>query len=97
LPCIRSLTKPPFLRGSGFSLGFALALALALADFAYVRLHGPEGRYRGRYGAERLARWAGTFSVWLKEGLDVYCYFDNDEAGYAAQDALELARMMEEV
>jgi uncharacterized protein YecE (DUF72 family) len=34
--------------------------------------------------------------TWLKEGLDVYCYFDNDEAGYAAQDALELARMMEE-
>jgi uncharacterized protein YecE (DUF72 family) len=67
------------------------------ADFAYVRLHGPDGPYRGRYGAERLARWAGTFSAWLKEGLDVYCYFDNDEVGYAAQDALELARMMEEV
>jgi uncharacterized protein YecE (DUF72 family) len=62
-----------------------------------VRLHGPEGPYRGRYGTERLARWAGTFSAWLKEGLEVYCYFDNDEAGYAAQDALELARMMEEV
>jgi uncharacterized protein YecE (DUF72 family) len=67
------------------------------ADFAYVRLHGPDDPYRGRYGAERLARWAGTFSAWLKEGLDVYCYFDNDEVGYAAQDALELARMMEEV
>jgi len=26
--------------------------------------------------------------------LDVYCYFDNDEAGYAAQDALELTRIM---
>src|SRR5215211_6295706 len=25
------------------------------ADFAYVRLHGPDGPYRGRYGAERLA------------------------------------------
>jgi uncharacterized protein YecE (DUF72 family) len=67
------------------------------ADFAYVRLHGPDGPYRGRYGAERLAEWAGTFSAWLKEGLDVYCYFDNDEAGYAVQDALEMARMMEEV
>ena len=66
------------------------------ADFAYVRLHGPDGPYRGRYGAERLAEWAGTFSAWLKEGLDVYCYFDNDEAGHAVQDALELARIMEE-
>jgi uncharacterized protein YecE (DUF72 family) len=66
------------------------------ADFAYVRLHGPDGPYQGRYGAERLPGWAGTFSAWLEEGLDVYCYFDNDEAGYAAQDALELRQMMTE-
>jgi uncharacterized protein YecE (DUF72 family) len=59
-----------------------------------VRLHGPDGPYQGRYGAERLARWAGTIAAWQKEGLDVYCYFDNDEVGYAAHDALELQRMM---
>ena len=66
------------------------------ADFAYVRLHGPDGPYRGRYGAERLAGWASTFSAWLNKGLDVYCYFDNDEIGYAAQDALRLQQMMTE-
>jgi uncharacterized protein YecE (DUF72 family) len=66
------------------------------ADFAYVRLHGPNGPYQGRYGAERLAGWASTFSAWVKEGLDVYCYFDNDEVGYAAQDALKLQQMMTE-
>jgi uncharacterized protein YecE (DUF72 family) len=43
---------------------------------------------------ERLAGWAGTLSAWLKEGLDVYCYFDNDQAGFAAQDALRLRQMM---
>jgi uncharacterized protein YecE (DUF72 family) len=66
------------------------------ADFAYVRLHGPDGPYRGRYGAQRLAGWASTFSAWRKERLEIYCYFDNDEAGYAAQDALKLQRMMTE-
>jgi uncharacterized protein YecE (DUF72 family) len=66
------------------------------ADFAYVRLHGPDSPYRGRYGAERLAGWASAFSAWLKEGIDVYCYFDNDEVGYAAQDALRLKQMMTE-
>lgn len=66
------------------------------ADYAYVRLHGPDGPYRGRYGAERLAGWAGAFSAWLKEGLEIYCYFDNDEAGYAAQDATTLQQMMTE-
>jgi uncharacterized protein YecE (DUF72 family) len=66
------------------------------ADFAYVRLHGPDGPYRGRYGPQRLAGWAGAFSTWRKEGLDIYCYFDNDEASYAAQDALRLKQMMTE-
>ena len=64
------------------------------ADFVYMRLHGPDGPYQGRYGAERLAGWAGAISAWRKEGLDVYCYFDNDEAAYAAQDALRLKQMM---
>ena len=66
------------------------------ADFVYVRLHGPEGPYRGRYGAESLSGWAGAFSRWVDEGKEVYCYFDNDEAGYAPQDALRLQQMMEE-
>jgi uncharacterized protein YecE (DUF72 family) len=65
------------------------------ADFAYVRLHGPDGPYRGRYGARRLSGWGGVFSAWLEEGLEVYCYFDNDEAGYATQDALRLQRLLE--
>jgi uncharacterized protein YecE (DUF72 family) len=38
----------------------------------------------------------GAFSAWLKEGLAIYCYFDNDEVGYAVQDALRLQQMMTE-
>jgi len=77
-----------------YDLGGGTSPKRVTADFAYVRLHGPDGPYRGRYGAERLAGWAGAFSAWLREGLTVYCYFDNDEAGYAAQDALGLQQMM---
>lgn len=64
------------------------------ADFAYVRLHGPYGAYRGKYDTETLAGWAGALSAWQRRGNDVYCYFDNDEAGYAAQNALELRSML---
>jgi uncharacterized protein YecE (DUF72 family) len=64
------------------------------ADFVYVRLHGPYGPYRGMYDTETLAGWAGAFSTWRDQGKDVYCYFDNDEAGYAAQNALELQAML---
>ena len=64
------------------------------ADFHYVRLHGPDGRYRGQYDGRTLAGWARRFEKWLA-GRDVYCYFDNDEAGYAPQDALRLKEMLE--
>jgi uncharacterized protein YecE (DUF72 family) len=64
------------------------------ADFAYVRLHGPDGPYRGQYDGRTLAGLAKRIIAWQTSGLDVYCYFDNDEAGYASQDAMRLARMV---
>jgi uncharacterized protein YecE (DUF72 family) len=63
-------------------------------DFVYVRLHGPEGAYRGRYATEVLAGWAEAFLVWVGQGRDIFCYFDNDEAGYAVQDAARLQHML---
>jgi uncharacterized protein YecE (DUF72 family) len=64
------------------------------ADFVYVRLHGPGAPYQGSYTTRVLAGWAGAFSQWLATGRDVYCYFDNDQAGYAAADAARLSRML---
>ena len=65
------------------------------ADFVYIRLHGPaEEPYKGRYSTQTLAGWAGAISAWLRQGREVFCYFDNDEAGHAAQDALRLQKML---
>lgn len=64
------------------------------SDFVYVRLHGPMGPYQGKYGTEALAGWAEAFSTWSKQGKDVYCYFNNDMAGFAVQNALELKSMV---
>lgn len=64
------------------------------ADFVYVRLHGPGGPYRGTYDEGTLSWWATRFLRWQREGLDVYCYFDNDEAGYAARDASRLRGLL---
>jgi len=64
------------------------------ADFVYTRLHGPERAYEGQYSTSVLSGWAGAFSTWAAQGKDIYCYFDNDEAGYAAQDALKLQEML---
>lgn len=65
------------------------------ADFVYVRLHGPGGPYQGSYDARVLSGWAGAFSTWSRQGLDVYCYFDNDQAAYAAENAARLRKMLE--
>lgn len=63
------------------------------ADFVYVRLHGPGGKYQGSYPAEALHGWLDAVGRWLAEGRDVYCYFDNDEAGFAAHNALAMQAM----
>lgn len=71
--------------------GFASPRAIT-ADFIYLRLHGPGAAYSGRYGHRALADWA----QWLgaQTVTTAYVYFDNDEAGYAVQDALELQAML---
>jgi uncharacterized protein YecE (DUF72 family) len=62
------------------------------ADFVYVRLHGPDGAYRGSYSDAALTHWAEHIACWLDRKLDVYCYFDNDQAGHAVRNALDLQR-----
>ncbi|HSB76768.1 MAG TPA: DUF72 domain-containing protein, partial [Terriglobales bacterium] len=63
------------------------------ADFTYVRLHGPGGRYQGCYSQATLEEWAARIAAWSKL-RDIYVYFDNDQAGYAAGNALELKRLV---
>ena len=64
------------------------------AGWTYVRFHGPdatEHAYQGRYGEEGLRRTALRLRTWLEEGLDVYAYFNNDDSGFAVEDARRLA------
>jgi len=63
-------------------------------DFVYVRLHGPGAAYQGQYDRGVLADWAKRFENWAGQGKEVFSFFDNDEAGYAAQDADHLQALM---
>jgi len=60
------------------------------SDFAYVRLHGPGGKYQGSYSDTDLEGWAVQIGKWRRTLKAVYVYFDNDQAGYAAKDAARL-------
>ena len=65
------------------------------ADFTYVRLHGPaEGKYQGSYTDQKLGEWARWIERQAKALKAVYVYFDNDQAGYAARNAMRLQEMV---
>ena len=67
----------------------------ATSDLAYLRLHGPSGRYRGAYEAETLLQWAEQVKEWRASGLETYVFFNNDERGKSVRDALALRGMLE--
>lgn len=62
------------------------------ADWAYLRYHGPHGDYTGSYPPRAIDRIAGKITDCQRKGMDVFCYFNNDQNGYAAKNARELAR-----
>jgi uncharacterized protein YecE (DUF72 family) len=78
-----------------FDLAGYQSPVLVTTDFAYVRLHGPGGKYQGSYSNEALSRWARRISQWEPKLAAVYVYFDNDQSGYAPKDALRLKEMVE--
>ena len=47
------------------------------ASFVFIRFHGPNGDYRGNYNNELLKEYADKIKAFLKEGKDVYAYFNN--------------------
>jgi uncharacterized protein YecE (DUF72 family) len=73
--------------------GFLAPLELT-ADFTYVRLHGPGDKYQGDYSRSTLRAWAKRIEAWRKELKHIFVYFDNDQAAFAAKNALELKHMV---
>jgi uncharacterized protein YecE (DUF72 family) len=63
---------------------------IATASFAYVRGHGPGGRYHGSYEDAQLDAWAEHIRRWRAEGRAVFSYFDNDIRSAAPADAARL-------
>lgn len=66
----------------------------ATARYVYVRRHGPGSRYNRPYSRADLERDADMIEPWLREGRDVYAYFNNDVGGHAIRNARELAEIL---
>ncbi len=76
-----------------FDIGGFHAPLEVTADWAYMRLHGPGEKYEGSYAQPTLRRWARRIEDWSSL-RQIEVYFDNDQAGYAAANALSLKKML---
>jgi len=63
----------------------------AVGRFVYVRFHGP-AKYTGRYDDRVLRSWGEWLAAQMREGRQVFAYFNNDAAGHAPRDAIRLRR-----
>jgi uncharacterized protein YecE (DUF72 family) len=63
---------------------------IVIGDLAYVRFHGPDGKYRGSYPDRALRDWAEKMRAWSRRRKRVFAYFNNDIGGYAPKNALTL-------
>ncbi|HUQ67496.1 MAG TPA: DUF72 domain-containing protein [Flavitalea sp.] len=77
-----------------YELEYHLSPMEVTADFVYVRLHGPGNKYQGSYSETILKEWAVRCKDWQKKGKDVFIYFDNDQEGYAAFNAVRLNELV---
>jgi uncharacterized protein YecE (DUF72 family) len=66
------------------------------ADFSYFRFHGPGGSYRGKYSKTRLKKFAEIIKKWKNQGINIFCYFNNDFKGNAIENAGQLKKMIYE-
>jgi Uncharacterized conserved protein len=64
------------------------------SNFVYITRHGQGGSYATCYSKTELKRDAKRIRNYLKEGKDVFIYFNNDYHGYAPRNALELKEMI---
>src|SRR5688572_26206411 len=63
---------------------------MVTAKYIYVRFHGPAALYASSYNDRDLKYFAKKFKKWVKEGHEIWAFFNNDIHGYAPKDALRL-------
>ena len=67
---------------------------LSATNFVYARFHGKKGDYRGSYDDCFLEEQATKFDRFLRQGKDVYVYFNNT-MGEAFKNATQLRELVQ--
>jgi uncharacterized protein YecE (DUF72 family) len=70
---------------------------IAVGPSAYIRFHGAEGKYWGRYSDESLLSWTDWLAGQARHGRSCWCFFNNDIHGHAIEDARTLKAMVRQM
>jgi uncharacterized protein YecE (DUF72 family) len=63
-------------------------------EFVYFRFHGPRELFASPYTKAQLEHYARLMKRHLKDGRDVYAYFNNDVDGHAVRNARTLKQLI---
>ena len=64
------------------------------ADFVYLRYHGSVNLGAGLYNKEQIEQFSNDIKGYIAQGKQIFGYFNNDEAGYASINAIELRQSL---
>lgn len=67
------------------------------SNLVYIRMHGPGGKYQGKYSRNHLQALSGEIKDYIQNNKEVFIYFNNDQYGFAVQNALELKELLSDV
>lgn len=68
---------------------------VSTANFMYIRFHGPESRYGGRYDEGPLEEWASLLKGLDEEVKEVFAYFNNDANAFAVENAETFSTLLD--
>ncbi len=66
------------------------------SDFVYLRRHGAGGSYAADYSLKALRKDTRRIRGYIRDGKEVFMYFNNDAYGYAPKNARELMELIRE-
>jgi uncharacterized protein YecE (DUF72 family) len=61
----------------------------------YFRFHGPGSLYNTKYTDAEMKKFAIKFRKWLKQGHELWIFFNNDWYGYGIENGLYLRKLLE--
>jgi len=60
----------------------------------YFRFHGPGSLYNSKYKSTELKKYSTLFNNWIRQGYELWIFFNNTMYGYGIENALKLRQYL---